>query len=542
MGRKVLGPLACVACHLQGLASVENVDPRVKEIVGEDFLKNAATDNWILGNEWHTWSAEDRHAQAYTTLLGERSVRIGRIMGIEAVHRDPRCLACHATLPASTPEPEGREAIAVLLKDDRVDQRLSLGVSCEACHGAAGSAGETGPAGWIQEHVDSRTWRFKSSQEKQSEFGYYDVRSPSSRTRMCLSCHLGDASQGRLVTHEMYAAGHPPLPSFEVEAFSRMMPAHWRDLVGTRKPKPTAVAAEFLEKTDEPYFRELRKESPELMAAVLKGDEPLMLRTRTVAVGALVSYGANAELTRALISDAAYPLLTSDNRWPEFAQFECYACHHELQHRTWRRQRTPGMTPGRPLLRDWPSPLCLAVIRALAPDEDEAFRRSRDEIIMAAATVQPYGIGTSLELELDANGERATKLAQALEQRPFRKAEAHALLQSMAQVGAEEYLEYDSARELVWACTEVLDELDPDGQLMRARERLKALREPFALDLAAERVRKKTPVDLPGAGARFAYQLELASVLPKAAEYSASAMKEAFAELATAILEPPPKR
>ena len=32
---------------------------------------------------------------------------------------------------------------------------------------------------------------------------------------MCLSCHLGNAREGRVVTHEMYAAGHPPLPGFE---------------------------------------------------------------------------------------------------------------------------------------------------------------------------------------------------------------------------------------------------------------------------------------------------------------------------------------
>jgi hypothetical protein len=424
-----------------------------------------------------------------------------------------------------------------LLKDDRVDQRLSLGVSCEACHGAAGSADESGPAGWVQEHVDSRTWRFKASSEKQSEFGYYDVRSPSSRTRMCLSCHLGDASHGKLVTHEMYAAGHPPLPGFEVEAFSRMMPAHWRDLAGTASSKPASIAAEFLQKTDEPYFRAVRDSDPAFLAAVVKGDERLMLRTRSLAIGALVAWSENAKLTQALLSDAPNPLL-ADNRWPELAQFECFACHHELKNPGWRRERTPGAAPGRPLLRDWASPLCLAVINALAPQEEAAFRGDR-EAITTMATAQPYGKLESLEPELRAASERVTKLAETLELRPYREADVRTLLQSIAEVGSQELLEYDCARTLVWAATEMLEELDPEKEFTLARERLAALRAPLALDLVSERVRRKAPFELPVAGQRFAYELELSKMLPAISEYSASATKRAFAEFAKALAPSP---
>ena len=30
-----------------------------------------------------------------------------------------------------------------------------------------------------------------------------------------------------MVTHEMYAAGHPPLPGFEIATFCSQMPPHW---------------------------------------------------------------------------------------------------------------------------------------------------------------------------------------------------------------------------------------------------------------------------------------------------------------------------
>ncbi len=30
------------------------------------------------------------------------------------------------------------------------------------------------------------------------------------------------------MTHEMYAAGHPPLPSVELQTFCEEMPQHWQ--------------------------------------------------------------------------------------------------------------------------------------------------------------------------------------------------------------------------------------------------------------------------------------------------------------------------
>src|SRR3989442_4861609 len=57
-----------------------------------------------------------------------------------------------------------------------------------------------------------------------------DVRTQGRKARECFTCHIGTPSERKMVTHEMYAAGHPPLPSIEIENQLANMPAHWKDL------------------------------------------------------------------------------------------------------------------------------------------------------------------------------------------------------------------------------------------------------------------------------------------------------------------------
>ena len=54
---------------------------------------------------------------------------------------------------------------------------------------------------------------------------------PATRPRAagrCATCHVGSPADGKFVTHEMYAAGHPPLPPLEVMTFSRDQPMHYK--------------------------------------------------------------------------------------------------------------------------------------------------------------------------------------------------------------------------------------------------------------------------------------------------------------------------
>ena len=149
-----------------------------------------------------------------------------------------------------------------------------------------------------------------------------NLRDPVRRTELCLSCHLGDIACGKFVTHDMFAAGHPPLPAFEVESFLEQMPPHWRPAASAR-PIP-----------------------------------PLLSRTRSVAFEGLVTLRASVRL----LADA--------DRLPkghagDFAIYDCTACHHELQIPSPRQERGYfGGAPGRPPMRGWNIPLAVAAIES----------------------------------------------------------------------------------------------------------------------------------------------------------------------------------
>jgi hypothetical protein len=153
----------------------------------------------VLQNEYVTWSRVDKHAGASKLLRNERSIRIGKNLGLkEPPEKAKVCLDCHA----HNPDPG--------LADRR--SHTEDGVSCEACHGPAQR--------WLAPHTaPGRTHAANVAS------GLYPLDSPVERARLCLSCHFGN--EDRLVTHRMMGAGHPRL-SFELETFSHMAPSHFR--------------------------------------------------------------------------------------------------------------------------------------------------------------------------------------------------------------------------------------------------------------------------------------------------------------------------
>jgi hypothetical protein len=151
----------------------------------------------VLQNEFHTWSRDDSHSEAYIVLLGERSTIIARNLGLRAPEQAQRCLDCHALTP-----PAGAVAGRLEIED---------GVTCESCHGPA--------SGWLEGHR-SEGWSHADSVAT----GLRDLRDPAVRAGLCMSCHVGTA--GREVDHELIAAGHPALV-FELDNYAAAMPPHW---------------------------------------------------------------------------------------------------------------------------------------------------------------------------------------------------------------------------------------------------------------------------------------------------------------------------
>lgn len=159
---------------------------------------------------------------------------------------------------------------------------------CLACHALdvpAAARGRTfategvsceachGPAtGWLGYHVTRN-----ATHDESVKRGMYDTKDVVKRTEKCLTCHLGTSE--KFVDHEMIAAGHPDLV-FELEAFSAAMPRHWKEPAGSDAYTPV----------------------------------------RTFAVGQLVHFRAGLDRLARRVKGP----------WPEYAELDCFACHHSL--------------------------------------------------------------------------------------------------------------------------------------------------------------------------------------------------------------------
>jgi hypothetical protein len=168
---------------------------------------------------------------------------------------------------------------------------ISDGVSCESCHGPASN--------WLGKHTEKD---FKH--EDSVKLGMKDLRDPANRAENCLRCHLGDKDNS--VDHELIAAGHPDLV-FELASYTAAMPKHWKE-VG-EKPKATP----------DPYFD-----------------------VRELATGEAVQ--VKEQLLRVSRN-------TQGNFWPEYADLDCFACHHSLTtaENSWQQKRGyPPLPNGAP--------------------------------------------------------------------------------------------------------------------------------------------------------------------------------------------------
>jgi len=246
--------------------------------------------------EYTLWLGHDPHARAYHVLLEPLSRDIARQLGLKAAHTATECLACHVT-----PRLAMDHGDAELLERER-----RFGVSCEACHGKADR--------WIEAHLTD-AWRKKSSDEKQ-HLGMTALADPAVLSKACAGCHVGappGAGQpARDVNHDLIAAGHPRL-AFEMSAFFANLPKHWREPSANR-----------------------RRESP---------GEDTAWEARLWAVGQTVS----AESALALLQHRA---VSKDAPWPEFAEYDCASCHHQLITPS-ARQSSSGGRPGTPPWGTW---------------------------------------------------------------------------------------------------------------------------------------------------------------------------------------------
>ncbi len=507
--RTFVGATQCVKCHLNGLPKETDTT-----LVAAGFGE-LADDSWVLLDELKTWAAADKHSQAYTALKNERSKRMGQLLGVESIHRDKRCLACHTGFPLASMGDDPHLISADLVNDLKVAQ----GVSCEGCHAPAGEAKAGGDMkGWYVPHAQKDAWRFLSAEDKLDKFGFVNIRSPMTRTRLCLSCHLGNAAEGKIVTHEMYAAGHPPLPGFELETFANQMPKHWREF----HKKADGVRDEFLKRNaDDIYGRESYKLDN-------------LHETRAALVAALVAFSENLKLVSSLAEQLQMPVIKPD--WPELAQFECFACHHDLKDKSWRQRRTVRGTPGRPMLRAWPTVLAKLALKTLGQDPKQLDRRMLP--VEKLLSEQPFGRPDHWYDAVNPVTDWLDQQAVELERKPLPRDTGLSLLRDFVAVADSEFWDYDSARQLVWAIQVLRRELATDRSPEAVRNtitlidaELTDVEKLFALNLLDG---IKAQQEVPGSTTknREVVEVDLQKTLPPIAQYDALVFREKFRKLA----------
>jgi hypothetical protein len=374
-------------------------------------------------NEATIWNKGDKHADAYKVLTGERGQQMLKFLGIDLGTKEQAkaCLSCHAVIVEDPKQ---------ALKSFRIEE----GVSCVLCHGPYRE--------WIGEHsleASREEFRVLKRKEKEDRYGMYDLWDPIRRSQLCASCHIGNASGGQVVTHEMYAAGHPPLPGFEIASFSDLMPRHWEYLSQKKSAK---------------------------VRRILEYDGKTQERAKMVLVGAAVSLAEYARLV-AVQATACLTAKDDDKKVLDWANFDCWSCHHDLKSPSWRQARGYPGKPGRVPLKTWPAELVRLALAHLG-ENPAAFERQWGEL-QAAAVARQFGDNARIAKSASALAAWADGLAKKLNESTVDAAAAKQLLEKLPKLVKADP-DFDSARQLGWAYRALWEEQFPKKDLAPLKE------------------------------------------------------------------------
>ena len=510
----------CFNCHHTDLKSD---DPRL-----EGQRRILVEDDGILGNgQYETWFNLDKHEIAHASVSGPAGQAIIATLGYTEDQVRARCLICHSP-PGALPEPK--------LMVEQAEKRQVLigqGVGCESCHGPAEK--------WYNPHAQSE-FNGKTVSER-AKSGFLDTRNPLAASERCANCHVGkgiespnlpatptsaEDSPHWLVTHDMYAAGHPPLPGFEVVGFARNEPKHWRWLAEKK----------FNDTYARHYMNELGFDERAVFDAYAAREQ-----SHWSLLGGLVAFREAMRVMAAEL-DRTAAHSTQINEW---AFLDCTTCHHELKRDDWRqdladRRRAPGRIP----FASWQSTFVDLAIEAL--DEPERAQRreewnQRRADLVGAFVIRPFGDARAVrDLARDLarfardladefwKGIRSGKLT--LDDADLKRLLARIAV--LADPGADRPpLDFDSARQLAFASLVLLNEIAPDQRgpgHAQALEALQSLRGPLHLVIENKRqaAKRSTPPDSP-------YVPAVKDRLSRQADYDPRAVAPAFRTLANAL-------
>jgi hypothetical protein len=514
--------------------------------------------------EYETWRTQDRHAVAYAVLEGPRGRRMGELLGTNdkpfPVTTHPACLNCHTMNYA-----EGRKAQGFSLKD---------GVSCDTCHGPAEF--------WLNRHAyETDKWRIMSPEEKEA-LGMYNVRDPVKRARLCLSCHVGSPAEGKVVTHAMYAAGHPSLAGFELASYSQNLPPHWYELKDV--PYLMKVADEAIRKN---YFYDKRESvqtrlvlagglaEPQVVLHLLanrarldgkpaEGDEidafngwsPAWLRPYW-------KDDRESRFPELLCGPQAGRPANLKDRWPELAMAhaDCFACHHDLKS---ANPRPLGGRPARVGPPSWPFALLDTALLGYGLPGEEVKKKTGPlgtylTSLDSAYEHDLFGEPNQLAPASRAFVKWADRVLREKSPSAINTETAANLLRELCKLPNDQSPDFDSARQIAWAFRAIHREwpsairkparadeivegwkvalnLDPDSVRDKRQELVKkALGNERLADLMEDKDKKKDPRFLEEnffAPLQQLHDQEWSEAAKKRDDYDPAAFKASLKELA----------
>jgi hypothetical protein len=201
-----------------------------------------------------------------------------------------------------------------------------LGVQCESCHGPSQQ--------WLHAH-DRTVFSRRTA-------GFIDTKDLTTRAKTCLACHSShhiprdENAPVQVVGHDLIAAGHPRL-TFDQRTYLESLPAHWDRQADEARHGPAFHFTTWLTGVQQ--------------AAAQQTSEP-------------------------------------SDQPPDFAQLDCFACHHALTSDSWRQPaKLADLSPPR-----WP-PADLLAIAEMPSLTARAALVSR--LVNAAAREQRWDAATS---------------------------------------------------------------------------------------------------------------------------------------------------
>jgi hypothetical protein len=284
-----------------------------------------------------------------------------------------QCLTCHAGLRSdqSSMTTPGR-TYAQFRSEGEPIARESIG--CEACHGQGKD--------YLVDHM-GLSW-LRSDPNEKLDKGFYDLENSALAARVCLSCHFGNPEESKWVTHEMYAAGHPPLPPLDLGKFlDGTSNKHWMTL-NEKWNKLAPPKSDIDRQLNDDRINYLR-----IHLSANKSDhsdhsdleQTIQTHFRKTQQSRIGQWTANLNYHDLLDQQARAAV-----NWGDYALYDCAGCHQTLYKKIQGSVGSPRRVPGRPQGPLWTKPM-------LSATGESQFKQlaTLQELMDEALNAKPFG-------------------------------------------------------------------------------------------------------------------------------------------------------